>query len=233
MGRLLPVIIGLAAAGALGGLVAAALVPAGGPGAASGDADLRRVSARLDEALDRLAGLESRLRVLEDAPPLAADLPVERPVAKAPPAASGAGEPPGPAVESEQFEERVKELVKESQAAQMETMGRRFATMAKQRETGILDRLSERTGLSPYQRDEMERLLERRRTAIGEFFRTMFSGEGAETVSPDQIRQKVADVQRETDEALGALLTPDQYEAFKAEDEMMRRGPFMGGPAPR
>jgi ATP/maltotriose-dependent transcriptional regulator MalT len=126
--------------------------------------------------------------------------------------------------------EAVKTAVAEEQRKRQEAMGERFAAMAKARESSLLDRLVEEHGVTPYQRGEMEKLLERRRQAIGEMFRTMFSGqEGGQPQDFMKIREKMGEIRQETDQEIQALLSAPQYEAFKAEDRMGGPGFMRGG----
>jgi len=98
----------------------------------------------------------------------------------------------------------------------------------------MLDSLTEEHGLTPHQRDEMTKILERRRKAVGEFFRLMFGpGREGEEVDRAAIRAKIEDVQTETTTALQNLLSPSQYEAFEAQDPGSRMGGMGGFGPPR
>jgi hypothetical protein len=193
--------------------------------------EFRRVSEELRELKTGHHQLESDVRRLSFAPPLPEG--DARPAAPPDPAASAPGTaitapPPTP---EERIDEKVRTAVAESRVAEMERIGQRFSAMARQREAAILDRFTEASHLSAYQREEVEKVLDRRREAIGAFFRTLFGGGG--DTDPVAIREKVADVQRETDEAIKSLLSPEQYEEWKKVDEAARQNPFgppMGAP---
>jgi hypothetical protein len=231
-------VVSLLAAGAVGAGVATLIAHEHASAPETGSAkELQRVVATLEELSSRQARLEQEVRELRLAPPLAAPAAGAAATGQADPAASEASgdtaAAASPSPEDAKIEEKVRTAVAASRAAEMDQIGQRFARMAKQREVASLDRLAESHGLSAYQREEMEKILDRRREAIGSFFRTMF-GAGGET-DPEAIRTKLTDVQKETDEAAKALLTPEQYEEFKKTDIASRAGPWgmgggMGGP---
>lgn len=231
MSRSLLVLLLALAAGAAGAAVSVLLSP---HSSSRPPEDLARKVARLVEEIGALDAahrdLAEEVRRISLAPPLPAGTPAspEEPVEE-----SGTAPAPGPAAASatpDSIDEKVRTAVAASREAELERIGNRFSSMARQREFAALDRFSNSNGLSPYQREEMEKLLDRRREAIGAFFRTLFGGGEAD---PAAIREKVADVQRETDEALRSLLTPEQYDEWKKVDEAALRSPFgppMGGP---
>ncbi len=229
MHRPLLTCLALALAGALGG-VAAILVahPAGDPPASDLPQEVRRLKADCDDLRSLVTRLQGELEALRLSPVFRGAVPAS----PAPETAAGAASAPSAPLTDNQIEDRVREAVKESRAQDFERMGRGFAGFARQRETAMLDRFTEEQGLSPYQREEMDKILERRREAIGAFFRTLFGGETE--VDATALREKFSDVQKETDEALKTLLSPEQYEEFRKVDTMNRRGPpfLMGGSPP-
>ena len=105
-----------------------------------------------------------------------------------------------------EIEDTVKTVVAAEQRRRQEVIGKRFQAMAKQRETAMLDRLTEEHGLTGHQRDEMEKILARRSDAIGMMFRTMFSGEREGMPDISEVRKKIVDVRAESDEQLKVLL---------------------------
>jgi hypothetical protein len=233
MSRTTTTIFGFALAGVLGAAVAMLASNFGSATPMPTTDTASKSAAELEQALARVERLEARVEILEKAPPMANGSTLA-------PAASMSGSSeadasPIASADAEAIDERVRELVKETQTNQMKQMGKAFEGMAKQREAGMLNRLAKENGLNDWQRTEMERLLERRRAAIGEFFRSMFGGEGGEGGQPvdmSQIRKKIEDVQRETDEEIKTVLTPDQYEAFQSDEANRRGGPFGGGRGP-
>jgi hypothetical protein len=220
------------AAAAAGIAIFALAFPRESPGVAPDlERELRKVGEELRELKTAHRQLESDVRRLSLAPPLPET--GSRPAPSPDPAASAEGAEgaaPLPTPE-ERIDEKVRAAVAESRVAEMERIGQRFSTMARQREAAILDRFTESSRLSAYQREEVEKVLDRRREAIGAFFRTLFGGGG--DTDPAAIREKVADVQRETDDAIKSLLSPEQYEEWKKVDEAARQNPFgppMGAP---
>jgi hypothetical protein len=213
------------AASVAGALLSVWLVQHDAPGPTG---DLVRELARTRDDLGELMAshrrLEAEVRELSLAPAMAAPPPGTSGEA---PASAGPGPAPAdevPITSEERIDEKVRTAVAESREADLQRIGQRFSSMARQREGAQLDGFVQSQGISPYQREEMEKILERRREAIGAFFRSLFGGGGE--VDPATIREKVADVQRESDEALRSLLSPDQYEEWKKIDEASRQTPF-------
>ncbi|MHC4471863.1 MAG: hypothetical protein ACYS99_12960 [Planctomycetota bacterium] len=217
-------IIGFAAAGVLGALTATLAVR--GESDTRPGGDLSKILARVEAVEAKVDRIQAEMRELRTPPPL----PDPR-MAPTPLAGRAAVEEPRPALDKE-LDEKVRKAVEESRDAEQEAIGRRFSAFAEQREKAVLKKLKDESGLSSYQEEEMQKILTRRREAIGEFFRTMFSRrrtEGEETEFT-KIQEKIREVAQKSDEEIKALLTPEQYEKFKEEDRMSRRGPWsMGG----
>lgn len=226
MSRTLLVLFGFALSGAAGAAVAVLATHDTGTGMEA-PPGLARVEARVSDVETQVASIRDAVRALRTPPPA--------PVATAPaPLAAGvpssdAADPTAPALTDEKLDEKVREAVEKEQDAQREAIGRRFAAMAEQREMGLLDRLAEEAGLSAWQRTEMEKILAKRREAIGSFFRVMFGG-GGDTTDMGDFREKIRAIRQESDEAVKQVLSPDQYETWTKEDAATRRGPMFGGP---
>lgn len=224
-------LVGCAAAGLIGALAGIALTGNSAAPAAPTKGAPSEVDAKLGEISQQIASLSERIRTLEVAPPLSS-APMSDAVASRPVTSSEDPTAAATPAEEEALEEKVREIVNERQKAQWETMGRGFMAMAKQRESAMVQRLAENHGLAPYQAVQLEALLERRRSAIAEFFRGMMSPEeGADPVDVARIREKITEVQEKTDEEIQNLLSPDQYAAFQADPANQRGGgpPWGGG----
>ena len=223
-------LVGCLAAGLIGAIAGIALTADDATPTKPDNGAPSEVSAKLGELSQQVARLSDRIRVLETAPPMAS-APVSPAVA--PPSGLDPENPNAAAMApeaAEALEERVREIVNERQKAQWDSMGRGFMAMAKQRESGMIQRLKDNHGLAPYQAEQLESLLERRRNAIAEFFRSMMSPEeGAEPMDMGKIREKITEVAEKTDEEIENLLSPDQYEAFQADPANQRGGPWGGG----
>ena len=224
MARVLPIVLGLAAAGALGAFVSVVVTGDGSNGgaapASSSDSELR---ARVDELVQEVSRLREDVKTLRLAPPMREIAPSAIPsgdadVPMAMDAEAAAGAVP------EAIRESVEAVVEEKQAEMQERMGRRFSAMREQREKATLDKLAEDHGLTAYQRTEMEAILAKRREVIGGFFRSMFSGTEDE-VDMAAARDKVRKVQQESDAQIKELLTAEQYDTYQPEQS--QRG-FMG-----
>jgi len=223
MTKISSAILGFGLAGVLGAAVAVLAMTLGERETAPMERGDARDTALIEQLTARLERIEHRMEVMEKAPPMS-DGGVVAPAAVIPPSAEDTVLPAQPVTP-----EMVRELVKEDQANRMQQMGNRFAGMAKQREAGMLDRLTENNGLNAWQRTEMEKVLERRRTVIGEFFRSMFGQEGDGSVDLASIRKKMEDVRKETDVEVQNILSPEQYKAFEADSANRRGGPWGGG----
>ncbi len=220
-------ILGFGLAGVLGAAVAVLAMNIGAEEIDRIEGGDARAIAQLEQLSARLERIENRMEVMEKAPPMPAGQAVA-PAVVIPSAAEDITVLDAGTL-SPEIDERVRELVKENQANQMQQTGKRFAAMFKQREAGMLDRLTENNGLSAWQRTEMERLLERRGKVIGEVIRSMFGQEGDGSVDLATIRKKAEDVRKETDLEVKEILTPEQYEAFQADSANRRGGPWGGG----
>lgn len=225
--RTVLVLVGFALSGAIGAAVA---LLAGGDSSSRMEAPSgpSRLEARVADLETRIAAMQDELRALRSPAPA----PVAAAAAPLAADATAASEEAGAAaaaVADEKLDEKVREAVEKEQDAQREAIGRRFAAMAEEREKGLLDRLQEEAGLSAWQRTEMEKILARRRQAVGGFFRVMFGGEGDGT-DMTAFREKMQTIRTETDEAVKQVLSPEQYETWTKEDAATRRGPMFGGP---
>jgi hypothetical protein len=243
--RALPFFAGVVLAAAVGAAAATLLSPSEPKVPETVSRKLARLESRLDD-LESSAGvrdpgglelevreLRAEVSRLQDRSLGTAEANEGLPAAPATGEAGGV-DGTGPADEDvdPKLEEKVRELVAQTDRRRLETWGNRFAEMREQREKSMLDRFQDEQALSSYQREQLDRILARRRQAIGEFFRTMFS-EGADRPDMDAIRRKVADVREETDDELKNVLTPTQYEAFTELESTTRRGPpWMGGGGP-
>jgi hypothetical protein len=220
---LLFVLIGVCA-GLAGGGAAVLLSGNEAAGDSAGAPPPSEAAEEIAELSRRIAALEEEVRTLRAAPPMAEApaAPIAEPETAEETAAASAAAPLPEAIQ-----EQVAKEVRESRDKEREAMGRRFSEMAKQREAGALDRMVEKHGLTAYQREEMEKILERRRQAIGEFFRQMFAPGEGEQADLGEVRKKMADVRDETEKEIQALLSPDQYEAWQTE-QPRGRGPGFG-----
>ena len=229
MTRISSTILGFGLAGVLGAAVAVLAMSAGADEAPGAKFDDSRISAQMEQLSARLDVLSERLEVIEKAPPMVGG---SQAVAPTPFIPSGEDADPLAAQPMpNDFDERVAEAVKKNASTQMEQMGNRFASMAKQRESRALDSMVSDHGLNDWQRSEMERILEKRREVIGNFFRTMFSGNSEEPVDMAKMREEAEKVRAESEEEIKTLLTQDQYKAYE-ESGLNRRGgggPFGGG----
>jgi hypothetical protein len=229
--KLSSTVLGFALAGVLGAAVAVLAMNIGSSEATDIVRDDARGTAEVEQLVALVDRLTDRIEVLEKAPPMSGAPGVVAPAAAIPSDPDGeaaAGQPLSPAID-----ERVKELVKENQASQMERWGKGFANMAKQREGGMLDRLAENHGLNDWQRTEMEKVLDKQREAIGAFFRGMMGGEGEGEGAMDftKIREKMGEVRKESNVEIQNILSPEQFKAYEADPANQRggRGPWGGG----
>lgn len=226
MTRISSTILGFGLAGVLGAAVAVLAMSARADEATGARFDDSRISAQLEQLTARLDVLSERIQVIEKAPPMVGGGQTVAPAAAIPSEESAdplAGQPL-----PNDFDERVAEAVKKNASTQMEQMGNRFASMAKQRESGVLNGLAENHGLTDWQRTEMEKILEKRREVIGGFFRTMFSGNSEEPMDMAKMREEAEKVRVESEEEIKTLLTADQYKAY--EESGLNRMGGGGGP---
>ena len=231
MARSLPMILGLAAAGAFGALVAAVILKEQPPATAPPE-DVSRLDARFDELAGQIERLHRQVQLIQDAPPLP-DAPDREVRATAASAEQGELAPPeslpDASLPPDELETRVREVLRKTREEEREARGQRWANWAQDRQKSMLDRLAENHGLTAYQRGEMEKLLATRREAIGSYHRVRFSASAAdEGADLNKLRQAAESARTETDEAIKSLLSADQYEAYKKEEEASRLG-GMGG----
>jgi ParB-like chromosome segregation protein Spo0J len=221
------IIVGLASAGLVGAL-AANLVTTDQPGSAEPPADLARLEERMTQHEARFERFREEVLERLDAPPLPAPA---RAALEAVAVESELETPLADAVITEEaIEERVKKVIEEREKASREERAKRFAEAAAARESDYLDRLEKELGLTAYQRGELERIFERRRTAMNEFREKMFSSAGR--LSPEErtaMRDEARKLREDTDAEIKELLTPEQYQTFQTQQPSRGGGPFRGG----
>jgi hypothetical protein len=240
MSRVVISIVGLAAAGLVGAL-AAVLVLKDHAAPAETSAAPAADGALVADLLEKVDRLDRRIEVLEKTAMKAAPPPAAiRPTDDVPDLAENA-----PAsITPETLDARVKEAMQKERTEQMEAMGQRFAARAAQWEKGMIGRVAEQAGLSSYQQEELAKLLEKRREAVGSYFRNMFapgrqdsgrqdSGRQSQDSGspPDmtKMREEMEAAGKEAEEEIKALLTPEQYEVLQKEQRSAFGGWGGGG----
>jgi hypothetical protein len=214
------VFAGLAAAGLVGALAAhlVSTEPETASQPPTVDSGLEDRVARLESSFERFR--EEVLTRL-DAPPLPESAPT---ALRADPASAELAAPLAEASLSDDvIKEKVKAAIEERAKAQAEERTKRFAAMAAERETAMLDRLEGELGLNAHQRDELEKILANRRTAMMEFREKMMSGDGGDR---ETMREEMRKIRDDSNAEIKALLTPEQYETFQSQQS---RGGGPGG----
>jgi hypothetical protein len=180
----------------------------------------------------QVARLERELEEIRSTPPAI----VNPPRTRALDAPVGVAESPGSEesvaarLKDPEFKEAVKKAVADARKEEMEAMGRMWTNRAAQREKDMVDRFAEEQGLSDYQRDELTKIVTSRRERLSPQYRAMFTppAEG-ETRDMAKIQKEMEKVRADSDEALKSLLTIDQFDAFKKQEESRRGRWGMGG----
>jgi hypothetical protein len=235
MAKSMPIIIGLALAGVFGAVVGSLMDGAEPPptttvARAETDPTVMRELEQLRKRMDALEKVAPMRALPEGVAVAELTSTIEEAVADAPAV---------PEVTQDAVDEKVQKAIDAQAQKRREQQGRMMSDWAKRREATVLDSLAENHGLTPHQRGEMEKILDRRRAAMGEFFGTLFGGGGrtrrtagadaGTEQTPDMaaIGEKMQTIRAESDEQIKNLLSPTQYDAFK-EDDRMGRGPGMG-----
>ena len=211
-------IVGFAVAGVFGAL-AGTLFRSERVEVASAPTDTARIDSRLQSVEAELA----RLRDGQTALMRTARESVDAPVAAAAPAAAAAESVPVP-VEEGALKDAVREVVEEQAREAREQRAEREATMAAERESRMLERMQESLQLTPYQQDQMKDILGRRRAAMLALRDKIRSSDGPPS---DEVRQEFQKTREQFDAELAQVLSPAQYETFKASDGA--GGPGGGG----
>ena len=123
----------------------------------------------------------------------------------------------------------VDKAVAKARKKEMDAMGQMWMARAAKRDDDRLDRFAEEQDLSGYQREEMGRIIKTRRDSLSPLYRAMFTPP-AEGESRDlaKIQEDMENVRNESGDAFKALLSPDQFEAYRVMEES-GRGRWMGG----
>jgi hypothetical protein len=230
--KTVPLILGLVAAGAIGALAATVMHPTDDGGAAP---PAPREDPRVDSLVAAVEQLRQDVAMLRAAPPVAAESPAMRTAGSAE-ALNGAdspedaADPAAAAPKGEEFEKAVADAVAKSRQKEMEAIGKMWTDRAAQREKGMVTQFAKDQGLSDYQRDEMIKLMDKRRERLSPLYRAMFTpAPDGETRDFARIREDMQKVRDETQEELKGLISVDQAEAFQKQESSRRGGMGMFG----
>jgi len=197
--------VGMGAVGLVGAL-AGVYIGSDSPAIPEADSqDMSRVNARLDELQTEIARLREEM--------LRRDTAVAAPMAEAPvePSALEAAEAvPVAAMRDEDLKAKVLEVVAEKDKAEREARRKRETERAAERETAMMDRLTEELRLTGYQQEELKKIWLARREAFSTLRERMMSGDGGREGIRDEFRK----IREESDLKLKEILDAQQYETW-------------------
>ncbi|MHC4859307.1 MAG: hypothetical protein ACYTDY_04370 [Planctomycetota bacterium] len=191
-------------------------------------ADLERLRAQVDELETEVARLKVEAR---RPPPLPASMPGGPDLLDSSVAEAAAERPAAAPLPDEALRDTILEVVQEKEKTDRGAREERVAKYAARMEEARLDRLEKDLGLEKYQREELAKILEKRRVALADLWR----GRREQPRSPEareEMREELKRIREEADTELKKLLSTEQYEAFKKTDNqaLRRRSQPRGNP---